>query len=151
MPYADHEHLHQYGLSLEVSLDGTTWTFIDDLFEADAYESEWGKSDDFTLQSPNRVKLTTPGWQTLSDIPIQSYLHKTQFETLLGYFHTRKPLQWRLTLPKLSSEATATTGAFFGYISKFKHHQQQTAGGEEKLKVAWTITPTTQIVSTPGT
>ena len=152
MPYADNEHLHQWGLALEVSINGTTWESVNDLVELDGYESERGKSDDFTLQTPQQIKRTTPGWQTLSDIAFTAFLHKVQLDTLYAYYTARtNPLYWRVTLPLLSNETTPTIWTFQGWIGKCKFHQMQSAGGEEKFKVNWTVVPNTAAVIVKGT
>ena len=152
MAYADNEHLHPYGTTIEVSVDNVTFAFVNDLISIDPPNATRGKSDDTTLKSTNEVKLSTPGWIEAGDLTVECYLHKTQLATLEGYFWGgNNPLYWRITLPKLSTETVAGSIVLMtGWISEFRRMNKVEQGSDEKIKVMYKIVVTDKPTWTAG-
>lgn len=153
MAYTDHEHLLSgYGAKFSYSSDGgSTYTDIDDLASVEVGEDEWQESDDTTLQTTGRRIVATPGLLKQTDSTFVSYFHKTQADTLKGFFNNRTTLGWKVTLPSLSTESAPTTHAFSGWIKKWKPVTKQEKGSEDKTMVEWSIYRTTAVTQTAGT
>ncbi len=150
MVYADTEHLHTFGTSLEFSTDNVTYIFVNDLASVDGPDPEMGKSDDTTLQSPNRIKLSTPGWETVGQLKFTCYLNKTQAITLDANFKSRVNYYWRVTLPKLSTESTATTFIARGYMLKASTVNKAEKGNDDKFMCEYEVEMTTHWVIAAG-
>lgn len=151
MVYSDNEHMHPYSTSLEFSTDDITYTFVNDLQSVEAPGIQWTKSDDTTLQTANRLKISTPGLQEVGQLKFQCYLHKTQGATLQTNFYGRAFYYWRVTFAKLSTETTATLWKGYGYLQECKPFGKAEKGSDEKIAIEFTVELTAKPVFTGGT
>src|SRR6185312_5644186 len=150
MAYSDNEHIHPFGCTLEVSVDlGSTWTFVNDLISIEPPTQEFKESDDTTLKSPNKIILTTPGWQEAGELKLTTYGHKTQgWGTLYtdftgqgaGASGSTQTYQWRITLPKLATESVSgSTFVGSGWMKNFKIFGKAEKAQDDKLATEITI------------
>jgi hypothetical protein len=138
---ADHTHIHPAGTTFWYSTDGINYTQVFDLAEIEGPEGTMGKSDDTTLSTANKQKVSTPGWSEFGDVPMMTYFYKALVNTLYGYFTGRTTLYWRAVLPVIDAESNGSKWEYTAYISKFKTHGKAAKGSDDKIMVEIGLTP----------
>lgn len=151
MVYSDNEHLHPYGTELDFSVDDITYTPVNDLQSVEGPGVAWTKSDDTTLQTANRLKISTPGLQEVNQLKFVTYGHKTQgWGTIMTNFYGRATYYWKVTFPKLSAETTASNWKAQGYLVECKPFGKVEKGSDEKIAIEFTVELITKPIFTAG-
>lgn len=146
---ADHVHIHPAGFGLYYSTDGNVYTLLDDLSSVEGPAQERQESEDTTLASVNKFLEATPGWIKGGNVPFAMYLHKTQFNTLYGYFTAGTTLFWRALAATITGETNGSKWEAEGWIAKC-HWTKAEKASEEKIMAEFEIHLTTLPTFTAG-
>ncbi len=149
---ADQEHVFSAGASIGYSPTNSNYTTLYDLQEIDAPALDRDDSPDTDLDSSAKTKQMTPGWRSTGSATVRLYLTKAQFAALQTLYNLDGPSAvyfWQLTLPKLSSESTASNLVFEGYIKSIKIGRASVSSSE-KIDCTVTITGSFGVTWTSG-
>lgn len=151
MPATTSEHLSSFGTKVEYSTNLTvpSYTELTDVKSVTPPGLEIGEPEDTHLQSTAATReFGAGGWVKVTDLTITLYAVATQDAALKALIRTM--VLWRITLPRLSSEASAgKTYVGRGFIKSITPTAQE-VGSEERYTKDYVITMSGVVTETAG-
>jgi hypothetical protein len=141
---------HGYLSILAYSTADVTYTDLTDAKMVGMMDQDKGDVPTTVLDSPNHTEEFLPGWRKPGEIRLEVYFHKTQFNTLLGFFASETIYWWRLSLPLIGTETVSSKLKAQGYVKKIALSDVQ-AGEDDTYMVPITIKVTGPFTFTAGT
>lgn len=111
--------MHPYGAKMQVNAndDGSTYVDISQVITAKGPNISIGKTKATHLESANATLDFDPGMVDPGTVSFQCHFTKAQLSTLYGYIRAKK--YWRVVLPLISGESTASRWTVYGFISSY--------------------------------
>jgi len=126
-------------MQLAFSVNGTTWTYINELTDVDAPPLVIGRIPASTLLTPNKVMRKKPGWIDPGEATFKVALTASQLTVLCQNFFSRASLFWQEYYPSDFGGTVVGGLKFFGWIGNLQPGQGMTRDQNEIIIVNLTV------------